>query len=211
MARVGGTGTDPTLIEVLERSRSLGFLGPGPVSRHVEHALALGLVAGEPEGCVMDLGAGGGVPGLVLARSWPQSRWALLDAGERRVAFLELAVERLGLSTRAQVVRDRAERTSWQPEHREAYELVVARSFGSPAVTAECASALVEVGGRIVVSEPPESDFAQRWPAEPLAVLGLVARAAEGSGFHFTVLEKVAPSPADMPRKVGASTRRPLF
>ena len=97
------------LFAVLERSRSLGFLGPGPVSRHVAHAEAMGAAAGRPDGPVLDLGAGGGVPGLVLALAWPGTSWTLLDASERRAGFLENAVLRLGLADRVSVLRARAE------------------------------------------------------------------------------------------------------
>ena len=201
----------PALIEALDQSRSFGFLGPGPVERHVEHALALGSVAGEPHDLALDLGAGGGVPGLVLIEQWPESRWVLLDASERRTAFLAEAVRRLGAEGRVRVVRERAERCGRDPGHREAYELVVARSFGPPAGTAECAAALVRVGGRVVVSEPPESSAEDRWPSQPLRKLGLERRIVRVEQFSFALLDKIGHCPDEVPRREGLVGKRPLF
>ena len=107
---------DTRLIEVLERSRDLGFLGPGSVRVHVDHAA--GFAAGIARAPVqfLDLGSGGGVPGLVLARTWPESRVVLLDARERRCGFLREAVRDLDLAEHVVVVWALAEEagaTAW--------------------------------------------------------------------------------------------------
>jgi 16S rRNA (guanine527-N7)-methyltransferase len=159
----------------------------------------------------MDLGAGGGVPGLVLALDWPETSWVLLDSAERRVAFLEDAIVSLGLGARVRAVLARAEDAARGMIQRESVELVVARAFGPPAVTAECASPFIARGGRLVVSEPPGTLEPARWPAAPLLDLGFVARAAEVDGRSFVVLDKVAPCPVTVPRRVGLAARRPWF
>jgi 16S rRNA (guanine527-N7)-methyltransferase len=175
--------------------------------------------AGEPAadaghsaaGGALDLGSGGGLPGLVLAVADPSMRWTLLDARERSVAFLSEAVAELGLGHRVRVVLGRAEEVGRDPEHRGRYGLVVARGFGPPAVTAECAAALLEVGGHLVVSEPPGSR-GERWPEEPLAALGMcwksIVRRSAGS---VAVLEQVGPAPTRFPRRTGVPAKRPLF
>lgn len=200
------------LLDVLDRSRALGFLGPGPVERHLDHAQAMADVVGEAAGVCIDLGAGGGVPGLVLAGAWPDTRWCLLDASERRVAFLEGAVRRLGLADRVRVVHGRAEEVVGRELGREAADLVVARGFGPPPVTAECASPLLAVGGRLVVSEPPGPFSPDRWPAQPLAArLGLRATPVAVRGYAWVVLDKVARCDPGLPRRVGLARRRPLY
>ncbi|MEL6982315.1 MAG: RsmG family class I SAM-dependent methyltransferase, partial [Actinomycetota bacterium] len=98
----------PALTSVLERARSVGFLGPGPVEDHVEHAglfrQALdGLGDGGFVGRAVDIGAGGGVPGLVLLATVPQLELVLLDAAQKRCAFLVWAVAELEVSDRADV------------------------------------------------------------------------------------------------------------
>ena len=125
---------------------------------------------------VLDLGAGGGVPGLVIAAAWPEVHWTLLDVQQRRVRFLAETVEGLGLGRRVEVVGERAELFGRRESSRAHFAVVVARGFGSPSATAEMAAPLVRVGGAVLVSEPPGA-AGERWPSGPLRKLGLVVPA----------------------------------
>ena len=126
-----------TVDAILERSRRLGFLGPGSVRVHVEHAHGFTRGVDAPPARLLDLGSGGGVPGLVLAVQWTETVTVLLDASERRCAFLTEAVVSLGCGDRVTVVRSRAEQAGRRDDLRGHFDVVVARGFGPPAVTAE--------------------------------------------------------------------------
>lgn len=194
------------LLAQLERARQLGFLGPGPVDAHVRHSqVFLRAVAGVT-GTVVDLGSGGGVPGLVLAVARPDLHLVLADAMAKRCRFLAEAVTALHLD--AEVVEGRAEDLG-RSASRGQVDAVVARSFGPPAATAECAAPLLRPGGILVVSEPPEGP--PRWPAEGLAALGLARATRVTDGATVQVLEQVQPCPERFPRRVGVPTKRPLF
>lgn len=203
--------TDP-LIAALQRSRELGFLGPGPVEEHLDHALAFAGAVSEPPARALDLGAGGGLPGLVLAaRVWPSTRWTFLDSQKRRTDFLAEASAELGLSDRVRVIAERAEVVGRAPGHRGAYDLVVARSFGPPAVLAECAAPLLCPGGLLIVSEPPGGSI-QRWPEDTLPLVGLCnPRPCQVGSAHFMVLTRNADPLDRLPRRVGVPAKRPLF
>ncbi len=199
-----------TLADVLEEARRRGYLGPGPITRHIGHAESFAEVIDAPPGHGLDLGSGGGVPGLVLAARWPDTRWVLLDAGRRRAAFLDHATVELGLR-QVTVVHGRAEVAGRDPALRGNFDVVCARSFGRPAVTAECASPFLAVGGRLVVSDPPRGD-GERWPNDQLARLGLAVHGhPETAGAHFTVLAQHQACPEEFPRRPGVPVRRPLF
>jgi 16S rRNA (guanine527-N7)-methyltransferase len=203
---------DASLIRVLERSRELGFLGPGPVEFHVEHARAfVGLVSAGRR--VLDLGSGGGLPGLVLLHACPQlERLVLLDAMERRGDFLRWAVAELRAPSTVQVVTSRAEPAARTTDLRGQFDIVVARSFGRPAVTAECSVGFLEgPGARLLVSEPPEPDVG-RWPDAGLTTLGLRAEQRH-EGAAGTIQELVlVEHPSDAwPRRDGVPAKRPLF
>lgn len=217
------------LRDVLLRSRELGFLGPGDVDAHVQHATAFldGLPepqeSSAPDASVgdpgpaadlqlLDLGAGGGVPGLVLAAHRPDLVVVLLDAAEKRTDFLRWAVEELELDRRVSVVRGRAEELAREPELRGAFRVVTARSFGPPAVTAECAVGfLAGVGSRLLVSEPPGGD-PDRWPAAALEKMGLrPGDTWRRDGATVRRLDVIAPCPDALPRRVGVPARRPAF
>jgi 16S rRNA (guanine527-N7)-methyltransferase len=151
----------PALREALHEARDIGFLGPGPIERQLSHAQGFVRVARRlaspslTEPRIVDLGSGGGLPGLVVAEAWPEARLVLLEANRRRAAFLATALQRLALEARVEVLQARAEVAGRQDGHRGVYDGVVARSFGPPAVVAECAAPLLHPGGWLVVSEPP--------------------------------------------------------
>ena len=203
------------LLETLREARRLGFLGPGPVEDHVRHSVGFLGAAGEqsePQ-LVVDLGSGGGVPGLILALAWPTCRVVLLDASERKAAFLLQAAGQLGLiAPRVEVVRERAEHVGRQDRWRAVADLVVARAFGSPAAVAECAAPLLRTGGRLIVSEPPEGGSG-RWPEAGLVSLGLVAATCSErhEGGWYRVLTQQERCPDRFPRRTGVPAKRPLF
>jgi 16S rRNA (guanine527-N7)-methyltransferase len=198
-----------TLESVLRQARDLGFLGSGPIEDHITHA---GLFAAAHPGRparVVDLGSGGGIPGLALAvEHWPDADIVLVDSGERRTAFLDEAVTALGLAPRVRVLRARAEVVGRDPAHRGHYDTVVSRSFGPPAVTAECGAPLLAIGGVLLVSEPP-TQLEDRWPTSGLELVGLADRTPTGS--KMRVLVQSEPCPDRYPRRTGVPGKRPLF
>jgi 16S rRNA (guanine527-N7)-methyltransferase len=203
------------LLEVLERAREAGFLGPGPVDAHLRHSVGFGVAAedalGHPPANFADLGTGGGVPGLVLASRWPHAHAVFVEVGHRRAASLQVGAADLGIDERVEVVEDRAENVAGVGPYRERFEVVTARSFGPPTATAEIAAGLVRVGGVVVVSEPPERDD-RRWPGEGLSRLGFAsADEVEVGSAHFAVIRKVEATSPRYPRPVGRPTKRPLW
>ena len=203
------------LTRVLETARAKGFLGPGPVEPHLDHALGFVDCIAPEAAIVVDLGSGGGLPGLVLALARPLVQVRFIDASQRRCAHLGLAVGTLGIQQRCTVHWGRAETLARDPGLRAASDAVTARSFGGPAVTAECAVAFLRVGGALVVSEPPTisaDEGATRWPSEELEALGFAPPSFEAShGAGFAVLRKVAPTAERWPRRDGMPTKRPIW
>jgi 16S rRNA (guanine527-N7)-methyltransferase len=215
-------GLDPRLDSVMAEAQRLHLVGPGALRAHIEHALGFlralspaddtsGFVPVGPR--VLDLGSGGGLPGLVLATARPDLQVVLLDANQRRTTFLGEAVAVLDLSLRVSVVRARAETSGRDPAQRGTFDLVVARGFGRPAVTAECGAPFLRTGGRMVVSEPPADgvEAPTRWPASKLAELGLVPLFVHREDFSYQVLAQAHACPDVFPRRPGIPAKRPLF
>lgn len=190
----------------LAEARALGFLGPGPLEAHVESAEAFSAALGTVEGPALDLGSGGGVPGLLLAAQHAQARWLLLDGNRKRTSFLARTVATLGWHERVEVRRASAEVAAHEPGLRASFGTVVARSFGPPSLTAECAVGFLVPGGRLAVAEPPTSD-PQRWPPAELASLGLEIVSLG----RIALLELVAPPPRSVPRPLRAMQRHPRW
>lgn len=200
------------LVAHLGIARARGWIGPGADAETLAHsarfvAAWVALLPDHPPRRALDLGSGGGLPGLVLAATvWPTTEWTLLDASTSRCTALTDAVEVLGLRGRVEVVHGRAEDVA--REQRGQYDLVTARSFGPPAVTAECGLPFLVVGGLLLVSEPPTGGGTKRWPSEGLTDLG-----GELAGVHdgIAALRVVAAANERYPRRAGMPAKRPLF
>lgn len=209
---------DEAVLGILTEARTLGFLGPGPIDRHVSHArvfreaveeLLGGRRAGEVQ--ALDLGSGGGVPGLLLACWFPDVRWVLLDVHRRRTSFLTRAVAELGWTGRVTVVRREAAEAGRDPQFRGRCAVVTARSFACPARTAECGAAFLDEEGRLLVADPPDAT-AERWPLTRLATLGLqdqgLRRLAAGS---VRVIRRAEPLDDRFPRPRRKMEQHPLW
>ena len=162
----------PWVAEALARSAELGFLGGMAVDDQIDHALgfvsAFESVVKDGPRAVIDLGSGGGVPGLILLSCWPESHIVLLDGNERRTEFLVAESAARTTGGTVEVIRGRAEEAARLPRLRQQFDLVSSRSFGPPAVAAECGAPFLTVGGLMVVSEPPGRSGEERWPVEEL-------------------------------------------
>lgn len=198
------------LASVLDQARQLGFLGPGPVQAHIDHAWAFAVAVGDAPRDLVDLGSGGGVPGLVLAACWPETIVMLVEAAERRARFLADAVESLGMAPRVSVTLGRAEELGRLPDWRGRFPAVTARGFGPPPVVAECAAPFLRPGGTLVTSEPP-NPTPTRWDPAGLAALGMELGASVTAPFRFQRILQRTPCPERYPRRVGVPARRPLW
>jgi 16S rRNA (guanine527-N7)-methyltransferase len=123
---------------------------------------------------------------------------------------------------RVSVVVGRAETLARDPRLRSAFPLVLARSFGPPAVTAEIGGAFLAIGGCLAVSEPPQSTGdsdnagpprpADRWPERELGDLGLGPAAIEtGPAAGAAITRRVRTVDDRWPRPVGIPARHPLW
>lgn len=155
------------------------------------------------EGPVVDVGSGGGSPGLPLAAARPDLEFDLLESVAKKCRFLEaVAREFLNVS----VICMRAEEHARGPgPGRDNYGIAVARALARPPVAAEWCLPLVRPGGRAVLFVGPSARAdAVRNVAERLAA------EVEESPAGFIVLRKTGPTPEGFPRRPGVARKRPL-
>lgn len=170
MSGSGDGAIDQALVDALVASQRLGMLGDRPIGEVIEHAGAFVDALHEVTGTVIDLGSGGGVPGLVIARARPDLRVVLVDRRATRADHLARLVLRLDLSARVEVLP--VDARALPASFGERADAVVARGFGPPSETLTRSAPLLVVGGLVVVSEPPAAR-ADRWPESLLTRLQL--------------------------------------
>ena len=164
---------------------------------HVERSLEVLPVVAEYDGPIVDVGSGGGAPGIPLAAALPRREVTLLESQERKAAALSRFAEWF---PNVRVVRGRAEEqvTDW-------YLVAVARALAQPPVAAEWCLPLVREGGAVVLFVGPTAD---RDAVAHVArqVGGGVPEQRAGA----LVIPKIAPTPAGFPRRPGVAKKRPL-
>lgn len=189
---------DPRVFQALGDAQRLGFLGAAPIDDVVAHARRFGDALPDDVATIVDVGAGGGTPGLILAADRPEVELVLLDRRTRRTDFLLRCVVRLGWSSRVRVLPGDASELAWDPQWRGRFDAAVARGLGAPAVTAELCRGFVRDDGVMVVSEPPDETGAVRWDDAGLAALGW---RLDGTAPGVVRHRAVGPPPADVPRR----------
>lgn len=162
---------------------------------------------------IADLGAGAGLPGLVLAAALPEVHVVLVEAATRKCDFLRSAIDAMGLEN-AEVVWARAEEWS---DGIGRCDIVCARALAALPVLCEYAAPLLCEQGLLVAWKGAVSDEEVADATAAAAHLGLTAErirpvvpfpGAERRTLH--VMRKVAPTPARYPRRAGMATKRPL-
>jgi 16S rRNA (guanine527-N7)-methyltransferase len=206
---VSGGAVGQRLLPLLTAAEATGLLAPGSAPAQLAHGVAF-VEAVEartgPPRRWLDVGSGGGLPGLVLALQWPEATGTLCDSRTRSVEFLRAAVGALGLEGRVAVVHDRVEHLG-RTAARGTYDLVTCRAVAPPPVSAEWCAPLVEVGGWLAISEPPGG---HRWDTTALAQLGLGGGETVRHGdMTLRLLPKRADTPSAYPRRV--ARKRPLW
>jgi 16S rRNA (guanine527-N7)-methyltransferase len=163
----------------------------------LEDALRAVEPAARFEGPLVDVGSGGGSPGIPLASAFPEREVTLLEANGRKAAFLERAAAEF---PNVRVVRGRAEE-----QETDSFGVATAKALAKPPVAAEWALPLVRPGGAAIlwVGESAELESLERVAAE----LGAGPPEAEAG---LVVLPKVAPTPPGFPRRPGVARKRPL-
>jgi len=176
--------------------------------RHVVESLRLlAHAAPAPGSTVVDVGSGGGAPGLPIAIVRPDLRITLVESDRRKAAFLGHVLGLLHLGDTTTVVDRRAEALGHDPAHREAYDLAVSRATAPPATLCELGLPLVRPGGSLaaLVTDVTAAVASCSRAAE---LLGGGPPRAPGEG--VLLVPKARPTGTTYPRRDGVPARRPL-
>jgi 16S rRNA (guanine527-N7)-methyltransferase len=158
--------------------------------------LAVDVVRGL-EGPIVDVGSGGGSPGIPLAAALPDREVALLEARRRKCDFLR---EVAGEFPNVSVIEGRAEE-----QETDRFGVALAKALAKPPVAVEWCLPLVRPGGAAILWVGPSAD---------LAAVGRVSEQVGGAAPELeeglAVVRKVSPTPEGFPRRPGMARKRPL-
>jgi 16S rRNA (guanine527-N7)-methyltransferase len=170
----------------------------------------------KPPTRLIDVGTGAGFPGIPLKILYPSMQLTLVESVGKKAAFCRHAVEVLGLEN-VEVITGRAEELGQLPAQRESYDWAVARAVAALPVLAEYLLPLVRVGGKMLAqkghSAPAEAQTAElalKLLGGQIRQLLPVTLPGVAEERYLVVVDKVAATPPQYPRKPGFPAKKPL-
>jgi len=184
----------------------------GPADQLIDDALVLLDHLGDAKRLV-DVGSGGGLPGLPLKIARPELAVTLVEVDSGKAAFLVQACARLGLID-VEVVGRRAEEVGHDARYRESFDVAVARALAPLPVLVELCLPLVRMGGNLLAQktdkeEVPAAQRAIELLGGALQSVSPAPSTARATG-TIVVIAKVGPTPSKYPRRSGVPARKPL-
>lgn len=165
---------------------------------------------------IIDVGTGGGFPGIPLAVYAPDKHFTLLDSLNKRLRIIDELAGGLDI-TNITLVHGRAEDVARNREHREKYDLCVSRAVSNLATLSEYCLPFIKVGGYLLAYKGPGADQEVKDAEKALKTLGgrLVdiretTMEEYGLDHRILVIEKVRNTPKAYPRKAGTPLKEPL-
>lgn len=164
---------------------------------------------------ILDLGSGGGLPGIPLKIFLEDSFFYLLDANQRKIQFLRETTAALGLKNLF-TLEGRAEKWGQSAEYRESFDYILIKAVSGMAVLAELGLPLLRLGGQLLLYKGP------RGKEEASAAINAITKCGGKleNAWHYCLtsgesrslyqLLKIAPSPPQYPRADGKPAHKPL-
>jgi 16S rRNA (guanine527-N7)-methyltransferase len=205
------------LQEGLKKQRIIGEKSPVAIisKQYLDSLFPLTKVSFQPLERVVDLGSGGGFPGLPLAIVLKETIFYLLDSNQRKAKFLEETARRLKLEN-VFILCGRAEQYGRSAEHRERYNYVLSKAVARTSVLAELALPFLQIGGQALLYKGPA---VEKELAEALKAIEVCGGEAGqkwdyildgGEKRVILTLNKIALTPEQYPRLAGKPAKKPL-
>lgn len=165
---------------------------------------------------LIDLGTGGGLPGIPIKIIRPDLILTLLDSNRKKALFLKETIDVLGLNDVC-VINKRAEEIGQELEHREKYKYVFCRAVAKMAVLAELSLPLLANDGEAVLYKGPGGDNELDKAEKAISICGGVLKMVEhytlktGEERKLYIIKKINNTPGKYPRKPGMPGKKPLI
>jgi 16S rRNA (guanine527-N7)-methyltransferase len=166
---------------------------------------------------IIDVGTGAGLPGAPLKIVLPEIELVLLDATTKKAKFLHHLKQKLGLDD-IEIVVGRAEEIAHQTHYREKFDIVLSRAVAGLSALVELTLPFCTVGGRFIAQKKAGVDLEINEAAKAIHTLGGRPRETKrinlaelGEERWLIVIDKIAPTPSQYPRRPGVPGKRPII
>ncbi|CAD5961086.1 Ribosomal RNA small subunit methyltransferase G [Planktothrix tepida] len=175
-----------------------------------------GKIPAHPGDKIIDIGTGGGFPGIPVALVLPDCSVTLLDSTRKKITALTTILEQLNIKNTIPWV-GRAEALGQHPKHRESYQLALLRAVAPPSVSAEYALPLLKIGGLGILYRGHWTTEEEKQLTFTVKQLGGIIESVDefttpltNSVRHCVSIKKVKYTPKQYPRNVGVPGQKPL-
>ena len=165
---------------------------------------------------IIDVGTGGGFPGIPLALAAPDKEFVLMDSLNKRIKIINQLCEEIGI-TNVTAVHARAEELAKNKVHRQQYDLCVSRAVANLSTLSEYCLPFIKPGGWFLSYKGPDTDKELADAKKAIKILGgqidreeLASLESSGLEHKIIYIKKVKDTPAKYPRKAGTPSKDPL-
>ncbi|MBN1368047.1 MAG: 16S rRNA (guanine(527)-N(7))-methyltransferase RsmG [Dehalococcoidales bacterium] len=187
------------------------------ISKHFLDSLSI-IAAGQLKDTdrVIDVGTGGGFPGLPLLIAYPHFKLVLLEATAKKVIFLKHITQVLGLSVQ-EIITDRAETVAHQPEYREQFDIVLSRAVAELPAAVELTLPFCKIGGVFIASKKGDITQEVSLSLKGIDILGGKLREIKPVTLkelpdqrQLVIIDKIKSTPVQYPRRPGMPEKKPI-
>ena len=189
------------------------------VSKHFQDSLAISKLSQidlNRDLKVIDIGTGGGFPGMPIIIEYPNIKLCAVDSVRKKLEFIKALSERLGVTDRVEIAAARAEELAKHPEKREKFDIALTRAVAKMNVICEYCLPFVKVGGYFIAYKAKNAGKEAREASKAIKILGgevisiVSYTLSRGEERNLVLIRKVSPTPENYPRKPGVPAKKPL-
>ena len=186
------------------------------IKHFIDSVICCGFEEFRQAGTVVDVGTGGGFPGVPLAILSPDKEYTLIDSLQKRLKIIDALCAAAGIHN-VTTLHGRAEDLAADPKYRQQFDLCVSRAVANTAVLAEYCLPFIRTGGCLLAYKGPDAEAEAKEAEKAIRILGgdLTAirscnLADYGLDHNILIIQKVKETPQKYPRKAGTPSKDPL-
>lgn len=207
--------------EILERNQFINLTAITEHDEFIKKHYIDSLLCGDSEEfinakTVIDVGTGGGFPGVPLAIAFPEKKFVLIDSLNKRIKIINELCEKLGI-TNVEAVHGRAEELARRKDMRESFDICISRAVANMSTLSEYCIPFVKLGGSFIAYKGPDCQEELDESAKAIKMMGGEISRIDRPQFDELPFEhtliyiaKTENTKSKYPRKAGTPSKEPI-